>query len=51
MSVGLAPQVGRVIPDSRLLILNKVGHVAMMERPEIVGRAFVAMLNEIQASD
>ena len=51
VSVGLAPQVGRVIPDSRLLILNKVGHVAMMERPEIVGRAFVAMLNEIQASD
>ncbi|GAA4904512.1 pimeloyl-ACP methyl ester carboxylesterase [Stackebrandtia albiflava] len=46
VNVGLAPQVGRTIPDSRLLILDKVGHVAMMERPEIVGRAFLAMLDE-----
>jgi len=48
VNVGLAPQVGRTIEDSRLLILDKVGHVAMMERPEIVGRAFVAMLNELR---
>ncbi|TQL75696.1 pimeloyl-ACP methyl ester carboxylesterase [Stackebrandtia endophytica] len=48
VNVGLAPQVGRTIKDSRLLILDKVGHVAMMERPEIVGRAFIAMLDELK---
>lgn len=51
VNVGLAPQVARTISDSRLLILDKVGHVAMMERPEIVGRAVVAMLNEVQSSN
>lgn len=50
VNVGLAPQVARTIEDSRLLILDRVGHVAMMERPEIVGRAVVAMLNEVQSN-
>jgi pimeloyl-ACP methyl ester carboxylesterase len=39
-------QVARVIPDSRLLILPGVGHVAQMEVPRLVARAIVGMLNE-----
>lgn len=49
VDVRMAPQVARTIKDSRLLILDRVGHVAMMERPEITGRAVMAMLNEISA--
>jgi pimeloyl-ACP methyl ester carboxylesterase len=43
------PQVARVIPDSRLLILPGVGHVAQMEVPRLVARAVVGMLDEINA--
>jgi len=39
-------QVARVIPDSRLLILPGVGHVAQMEVPRLVARAIVGMLEE-----
>ncbi|NMO54928.1 alpha/beta hydrolase [Actinoplanes sp. TBRC 11911] len=39
-------QVARVIPDSRLLILPGVGHVAQMEVPRLVARAIVGMLTE-----
>jgi pimeloyl-ACP methyl ester carboxylesterase len=42
----VAPQVARTIPDSRVLILDGVGHVAQMEVPELVARAVVAMLDE-----
>ena len=31
---------------SRLLILDKTGHVAMMERTQFVARAMVAMFDE-----
>jgi pimeloyl-ACP methyl ester carboxylesterase len=47
VNVRMAPQVAKAIDDSRLLILNRVGHVAMMERPEITARAVMAMLDEI----
>jgi pimeloyl-ACP methyl ester carboxylesterase len=40
-------QVARVIPDSRLLVLPGVGHVAQMEEPRVVARAIMGMLNEI----
>jgi pimeloyl-ACP methyl ester carboxylesterase len=40
-------QVARAIPDSRLLVLPGVGHVAQMEEPRLVARAIVGMLNEI----
>jgi pimeloyl-ACP methyl ester carboxylesterase len=43
----VVPQVARAIRDSRLLLLEEVGHVAQMEVPELVGRAVVAMLDEI----
>ncbi|BFU47147.1 alpha/beta hydrolase [Krasilnikovia sp. MM14-A1004] len=37
-------QVARTIPDGRLLILPRVGHVAQMEVPRLVARAVVGML-------
>jgi pimeloyl-ACP methyl ester carboxylesterase len=40
-------QVARVIPDSRLLILPGVGHVAQMEVPRLVARAVVGLLDEV----
>jgi pimeloyl-ACP methyl ester carboxylesterase len=42
-------QVARIIPDSRLLILPRVGHVAQMEVPRLVARAIVGMLDEVRA--
>ncbi|BCJ44215.1 alpha/beta hydrolase [Actinoplanes ianthinogenes] len=39
-------QVARAIPDSRLLILPGVGHVAQMEVPRLVARAIAGMLDE-----
>lgn len=42
-------QVARAIPDSRLLVLPGVGHVAQMEVPRIVARAVVGMLNDIRS--
>src|SRR5690349_12221506 len=39
-------QVARAIPDSRLLILPGVGHVAQMEVPRLVARAIVGLLDE-----
>jgi hypothetical protein len=39
--------VAKVVPDSRLLILDRVGHVAQMERPMVVARAVAAMLDEV----
>jgi len=40
-------QVARVIPDSRLLVLPRVGHVAQMEVPRLVARAIVGLLADI----
>ena len=42
-------QVARAIPDSRLLMLPGVGHVAQMEVPRVVARAVVGMLDEINS--
>lgn len=50
MDVRLAPQLAKTVTDSRLLILDRVGHVAMMERPEVTGRAVVGMLDELTTS-
>ncbi|UQU64237.1 alpha/beta hydrolase [Couchioplanes caeruleus] len=40
-------QVAKVIPDSRLLILPGVGHVAQMEVPRLVARAIVGLLEDV----
>jgi pimeloyl-ACP methyl ester carboxylesterase len=49
VDVRVAPQVARVIPDSRLLVLDGVGHVPQMEVPRIVARAALALLDEAAA--
>jgi pimeloyl-ACP methyl ester carboxylesterase len=41
--------VAKAIPDSRLLVLPGVGHVAQMEVPRLVARAVVGMLTEIHS--
>lgn len=43
----VAPRAAREIPDSRLLILPEVGHLAQMEAPRLVARAFLGLLNEV----
>lgn len=49
VDIRVAPQVARVIPDSRLLILDRVGHVAHMEVPRVVARSVLALLDEAAA--
>ncbi|GII26103.1 alpha/beta fold hydrolase [Planosporangium mesophilum] len=46
VDVRVAAQVARTIPDSRLLTLHDVGHVAQMEAPRMVARAVLGMLSE-----
>ncbi|GAA2704571.1 alpha/beta fold hydrolase [Micromonospora olivasterospora] len=46
VDVRVAPQAARVIPDSRLLMLGGVGHVAQLEVPRTVARAVLALLAE-----
>lgn len=40
----LAPRLAAVVPDSRLLVLEGVGHVAMLEAPEPTARAVLGMV-------
>lgn len=47
VDIRVAPNVARVIPDSRLLMLDGVGHVAQMEVPRLVARAALALLDEV----
>jgi pimeloyl-ACP methyl ester carboxylesterase len=42
-------QVAKAIPDSRLLVLPGVGHVAQMEVPRLVARAIVGMLADVRS--
>ena len=49
VDVRIAPRAARTIPDCRLLVLDDVGHVAQMERPDLVARAFLGMLDEVRA--
>jgi pimeloyl-ACP methyl ester carboxylesterase len=42
----IAPRTAAVLPDSRLLILPEIGHVAQMEVPDVVARAVVALLED-----
>jgi pimeloyl-ACP methyl ester carboxylesterase len=43
-------QVAKAIPDSRLLILPGVGHVAQMEVPRLVARGIVGMLEDVRTT-
>ena len=49
VDVSLAPKALGAIPHSRLLVLPGVGHVAQMERPETVARAFLALREDADA--
>ncbi|WBB79099.1 alpha/beta hydrolase [Micromonospora sp. WMMD882] len=49
VDVRVAPQTARVVPDSRLLMLD-AGHVAQMELPRTVARAVLALLDEAAAT-
>ncbi|MEV6601329.1 alpha/beta hydrolase [Actinoplanes sp. NPDC051346] len=40
-------QVAKVVPDSRLLVLPGVGHVAQMEVPRLVARGIVGLLDDV----
>src|SRR3954451_2509921 len=42
----LAPYVAAAIPDSRLLVMEHVGHTAMMELPEQTARAVLALTED-----
>jgi pimeloyl-ACP methyl ester carboxylesterase len=42
----LAPYVAAAIPDSRLLVLDDVGHTAMMEVPDVTARAVLALVED-----
>jgi pimeloyl-ACP methyl ester carboxylesterase len=46
VDVALAPRTAAAIPDARLLVLPGVGHVAHIEDPVPVARAFLAMLED-----
>ena len=46
VDVSLAPRALAAFPHSRLLVLPGVGHVAQLERPETVARAFLALLED-----
>lgn len=51
VDVSLAPRALAAFPSSRLLVLPDVGHVAQMEQPETVARAFMAMREDSDNSD
>jgi pimeloyl-ACP methyl ester carboxylesterase len=50
VDVRVAPTVAKLIPDSRLILFDGVGHVAQMEQPRLVARAILGMLDERAAA-
>ncbi|MCW2600959.1 MAG: N-formylglutamate deformylase [Frankiales bacterium] len=49
VDVSLAPKALAAFPASRLLVLPGVGHVAQLEDPETVARAFLALCEDSDA--
>jgi pimeloyl-ACP methyl ester carboxylesterase len=47
----LAGFVAAAIPDSRQLVLEHIGHTAMMEDPQATARAFYALLEDAMTSE
>jgi pimeloyl-ACP methyl ester carboxylesterase len=45
----LAPRLATALPDARLLVLEGVGHVAMLEAPEPTARAVLGLVEERDA--
>ena len=50
VDVRLAPRTARAIPDSRLMIVDGVGHTAQLESPRILARAVLSLLDEYSAA-
>ena len=48
VDVALAPRARRTFPDARLLVLPDTGHVAQLERADVVARAFLGMQEELR---
>jgi pimeloyl-ACP methyl ester carboxylesterase len=46
VDVALAPRVANSVPHARLLVLDRVGHVAQMEQPVTTARAVLGMLQD-----
>jgi pimeloyl-ACP methyl ester carboxylesterase len=46
----LAPRLAATVPDARLLVLEGVGHVAMLEAPEPTARAVLGMVEELDCT-
>ncbi|MFB9907400.1 alpha/beta fold hydrolase [Allokutzneria oryzae] len=51
VTVRKAPRTARLLPRGRLLVLPRTGHVAQMERPRTVARAFLGMLEAVDAHE
>jgi pimeloyl-ACP methyl ester carboxylesterase len=49
ISVRRAPRTARALPHARLLVLPRTGHVAQMERPNVVARAVLGMWENVEA--
>lgn len=49
VAADLAPYVAAAIPDSRLLVLDHIGHTAMMEDPVTTARALLGLLDDVAA--
>ena len=43
----LAPRLAATVPDARLLVMDGVGHVAMLEAPEPTARAVLGMVETL----
>jgi pimeloyl-ACP methyl ester carboxylesterase len=43
----LAPRLAAAMPDARLLVLEGIGHVAMIEAPEPTARAVLGLAEEV----
>ena len=50
VSVRMARRAAGVFRDARLTIIPDSGHVAMMEHPELVARAFSDLLYEVRGA-
>ena len=51
VAADLAPFVAAAVPDGRLLVLEHIGHVAMMEDPVSCARAALALIEDAPARD
>ncbi|WP_324274165.1 alpha/beta hydrolase [Blastococcus brunescens] len=45
----MAPRLASVVPDARLAVLERVGHVAMLEAPEVTARAVLGLVEDAAA--